>query len=76
MEKGTQVIPILIKPCDWENSNIGKLFAPNRGKSISLDQELFLRNIIKENTAIERAAWWGSHHQRNEGETIPLTLLV
>ena len=58
IEKGKQVIPIIIKPCDWEPSNIGKLFAPNRGKSISLDQELFLRNIIKETTPIERAAWW------------------
>lgn len=58
MDKGKQVIPIIIKPCYWEPSNIGKLFAPNRGKNISLDQELFLRNIIKETTAIERAAWW------------------
>jgi internalin A len=58
MEKGKQLVPILIKPCDWEASNIGKLFAPNRGKNISLDQELFLRGIVKETTAIERAAWW------------------
>lgn len=58
MEKGKQVIPILIKPCDWENSNLGKLFAPNRGKSISLHEDLVLRDIFKETSPIERAAGW------------------
>jgi internalin A len=56
--KGKQVIPVIIKPCDWENSNIGQLYAPLRGKPVSLNHEKLLRNIYEETTSIERDAHW------------------
>lgn len=56
--KGKKLIPIIIKPCDWEDSEIGKFYASLRGQTISLNKELFLREEIKENSAIERAAFW------------------
>jgi internalin A len=60
LEKGKQVIPVIIKPCDWENSNIGQLYAPLRGKPVSLNHEKLLRNIIEETTPIERDAHWNN----------------
>ncbi len=56
--KGKQLIPIIITHCDWENSNIGKLYTPLRGKSISINEELLLHKGIRENTDAERAFWW------------------
>jgi internalin A len=58
MDLGKKLIPIPIKPCDWENSDVGRLYAPLRGKNLSLDADLFLKGTIKETTPIERAAKW------------------
>ena len=58
IEKGKQLIPIIIKPCDWEDSEIGKFFASLRGQPVSLNRELFLRDEIKENSPVERAGFW------------------
>ena len=41
-----------------EKSKLGKYHASLRAKSVSLDNDLFLKDIIKETTPIERAAWW------------------
>lgn len=57
-ELGKKIIPIIIKPCDWENSKLGKYHATLRGTNISLDKSLFLRDVIKETSEIERAAYW------------------
>lgn len=57
-ELGKKIIPIIIKPCDWETSKLGKYHATLRGTDISLDKVLFLKEIIKETTQIERAALW------------------
>jgi internalin A len=55
---GKKIIPIIIKPCDWENSIIKDFHAAERGRNISLDNELFLLDKIKENSNIERQANW------------------
>lgn len=53
-----KIIPIIIKPCDWETSKLGKHHASLRGTNISLDKKLYLDGDIKEVTKIERAAFW------------------
>lgn len=55
---GKKIIPIIIKPCDWENSIIKKFHASLRGTNISLDSDLFLFDKIKETSTIERHALW------------------
>lgn len=57
-ELGKKIIPIIIKPCDWETSKLGKHHASLRGTNISLDKKLYLDGDIKEVTKIERAAFW------------------
>lgn len=58
IELGKKIIPIIIKPCDWENSKLGKFHASLRGTNISLNSKLFLEDEIKETTEIERQANW------------------
>lgn len=53
-----KIIPIIIKPCDWESSKLGKHHASLRGNNISLDKKLLLNGDIKETSPIERAAFW------------------
>lgn len=55
---GKQVIPIIIKPCDWETSDLGKLYAPLRGKPVSLNHEKLLQDIYEELTPVERDGNW------------------
>lgn len=57
-ELGKKIIPIIIKPCDWENSIVKDFHASLRGTNISLDKELFLKDKFKETSEIERHAWW------------------
>lgn len=57
-ELGKKIIPIIIKPCDWEASIIKNFHAALRGTNISLDRALFLKDKFKETTEIERHAWW------------------
>ncbi|MBN8642956.1 MAG: leucine-rich repeat domain-containing protein [Flavobacteriales bacterium] len=57
-ELGKKIIPIIIKPCDWENSIIKEFHASLRGTNISLDKDLFLLDKIKETSEIERHANW------------------
>jgi internalin A len=59
-EIGKKIIPIIIKPCDWENSIIKDFHASLRGTNISLDKDLFLMNKIKETSSIERHAGWNN----------------
>lgn len=58
IENGKMIIPIIIKPCDWETSKIAKYQAAQRGKVVSLDNNKKLLGKIKESTEIERAAFW------------------
>lgn len=60
IETGKIIIPIIIKACDWENSILGKYQAAQRGKVVSLNNDLRLSNIIKNNTEEEKAAFWTS----------------
>ena len=55
---GKKIIPIIIKPCDWENSIVKDFHASLRGTNISLDKDLFLKDKFKETSEIERHAWW------------------
>lgn len=57
-ELGKKIIPIIIKPCDWENSIVKDFHASLRGTNISLNKELFLKDKFKETSEIERHAWW------------------
>jgi len=57
-ELGKKIIPIIIKPCDWEYSKLGKYYSTLKGHPLSLNKDLFLNDQIKETTAIERQAWW------------------
>ncbi len=58
IKMGKKLIPIIIKPCDWEDSPIGKFFASLRGQPISLNKEQLLKDAVKESTPVERAAHW------------------
>lgn len=57
IEAGKTIVPIIIKPCDWESSVLGKYQAAQRGKVVSLNN-LKLANQIKSHDEIERAAFW------------------
>lgn len=52
------IIPIIIRPCDWENSNLGKYQAAQRGKIVSLNNDLKLLGQIKSYTSEEKDAFW------------------
>ena len=58
IEQGKIIVPIIIKACDWENSVLGKYQAAQRGKVVSLDNNLRLVGQIKGYTAEEKAAFW------------------
>jgi internalin A len=58
LKLGKTIIPIIIKPCDWERSKISKFQAAQRGKVVSLDNDSNLLGKIKENTDVEKAAFW------------------
>lgn len=54
------IIPIIIKACDWETSDLGRYQAAQRGKIVSLDNNLLLYGKIKGSTPEEKAAFWTS----------------
>jgi internalin A len=56
--KNKIIVPIIIKACDWENSTLGKYQAAQRGKIVSLDNNLKLLGQIKAYTSEEKAAFW------------------
>jgi internalin A len=58
LKEGKMLVPIVIKPCDWENSEIAKYQFASKGQCISLNYEYGLKNIIRENTDVEKAAFW------------------
>ena len=57
-ELSKKIIPIIIKPCDWEYSPLSKYYSTLKGHPLSLNKDLFLNDQIKETTDIERQAWW------------------
>lgn len=60
IEQHKTIIPIIIKACDWENSELGKYQAAQRGKVVSLDDNLQLLGKIKSKTEEEMAGFWTS----------------
>ncbi len=58
IEQNKIIIPIIIKACDWEDSELGKYQATQRGKIVSLDNDLKLLGKIKAYTAEEKDAFW------------------
>lgn len=52
------IIPIIIKACDWETSVLGKYQAAQRGRVVSLNNNLKLLGRIKAHTDEEKAAFW------------------
>jgi internalin A len=55
LDEGKMLVPIVIKPCDWENSEIAKYQVASKGQCISLYHE---NEFPKENTDVEKAAFW------------------
>lgn len=60
IEQNKTIVPIIIKACDWENSELGKYQATQRGKVVSLDNDLRLNGKIKGVDTAERDAFWTS----------------
>jgi len=56
MKQNKILVPIVIKPCDWENCDFAKYQAALKGKCIALNENQ--KYMIKENTKIERAKFW------------------
>jgi len=56
MEQNKILVPIIIKPCDWEYCDFAKYQVALKGKCISLNENQ--EYIIKENTDIEKAKFW------------------
>jgi hypothetical protein len=52
------IIPIIIKACDWEHSQLGKYQAVQRGRIVSLDSNMTLLGKIKSYNEEEKAAFW------------------
>jgi Leucine-rich repeat (LRR) protein len=57
-ELGKKIIPIIIKPCDWETSIVSEFHASLRGRIISIDNDLYINKKVKEVTEIERQGNW------------------
>ncbi|NIF07108.1 TIR domain-containing protein [Chryseobacterium sp. Tr-659] len=55
---GKKIIPIIIKPCDWESSIVSEFHASLRGRIISIDNDLYIEGKVKEITEIERQGNW------------------
>jgi internalin A len=53
MEQDKKLIPIVVRPCDWINSNFGQFQAALHNKCISIESE-----NLTERTENERDAWW------------------
>jgi hypothetical protein len=53
MKQGKILIPIIIKPCDWENCDFAKYQVALKGKCLSYNE-----NENRENTTVERKALW------------------
>jgi internalin A len=58
IEENKIIIPIIIKPCDWETSELGKYQAAQRGQVVSLDNNKKLLEKIAEASDIEKDAFW------------------
>jgi hypothetical protein len=58
IEQNKIIIPIIIKACDWENSELGKYQAAQRGKVVSLNNNGRLMNNIIGHSEEEKAAFW------------------
>lgn len=58
IEKNKIIIPIIIKACDWEDSELGKYQAAKRGRIVSLDNDMRLFGKNRSLTSEEKAAFW------------------
>lgn len=59
IEQGKRVILIIIKPCDWTGSTLGKFNAHNKGGVIGLTEDYKNGQVVpREYTEIERDAMW------------------
>jgi len=56
MEQDKILVPIIIKPCDWENCDFAKYQVALKGKCISLNENQ--KYIIQENSDVEKAKFW------------------
>ena len=56
MNQNKMLVPIIIKPCDWENCDFAKYQVALKGKCISLNENQ--KYTIKENSDVERAKFW------------------
>ena len=56
MKQDKLLVPIIVKPCDWENCDFAKYQVALKGKCISLNENQ--EYTIKENSDVERAKFW------------------
>ena len=56
MKQNKILVPIIIKPCDWEHCDFAKYQVALKGKCITLNENQ--EYAIKENSEIERAKFW------------------
>ncbi|MDR1339765.1 MAG: leucine-rich repeat domain-containing protein [Prevotellaceae bacterium] len=53
LKQKKRLIPVIVRPCDWKNSELGEFQAALQGKCISIEL-----GSSKENTKVERDALW------------------
>jgi GTPase SAR1 family protein len=58
IEENKKIVPIILKPCDWENSVLGKYQAAQKGNVVSLNNDCLLNGEIKSKTSEEMDAFW------------------
>ncbi|MDP1728504.1 MAG: arginase family protein [Bacteroidota bacterium] len=58
IEQNKIIIPIIIKACDWESSKLGKYQAAQRGKILSIDNDLRNNGKISGLNDEEKALFW------------------
>jgi internalin A len=56
LEQDKIFVPIVIKPCDWDNSDIAKYQFTLKGKCITLNEND--KYLVRESTDVERANYW------------------
>lgn len=55
IKQGKKIVPIIVRPCDWENSDLGKYQGTLQGQWVSVNKE---SKTISEYSENEKDACW------------------